>query len=336
VQTSSSQLLRYLREAQIAFSPLTPAVVFAGINNNGNNPLFVFPPQLFRGVLRSTDGGVTWRILPTGSAPASGRVAGGVTSIVPTRLAVDGTVDTQVVLASATTGIWRSANGGQSWVNLSGIVGDGLPANAGVSDLVEDPGDPAGSRFYAGIPGFGIFRSRNGGLNWEAINGGIGTPASIARIFRIRLSVHFNRTTRTNSVFVAIGRTACAPGAPCSAPPGVLVSRSADATTAAAGAVTWTAMSFISDCRGTLTPGGQILTNLSLAADRDDPNVVFAGGDRSRSCGFELNLTARIFRGDASRALGQWDSITNLGAVGPPLSGFVGSAPHADFAQHGV
>src|SRR5207253_320428 len=76
-----------------------------------------------------------------------------------------------------------SADGGGTWTRISGLAGSNLPTGD-ATDLVADPGDSTGMRFYAGIPGTysglaltspgrGVFRTIDGGLHWTAVNTGL-------------------------------------------------------------------------------------------------------------------------------------------------------------------
>jgi hypothetical protein len=84
-------------------------------------------------VVRTTNGGTTWSVLA--QSTFSSRI---INSIVPTSIASDGTVNTQVVLASTLFdgGVYRSTDGGTSFTQISGS--NGLP-DGGVSSLVADP-----------------------------------------------------------------------------------------------------------------------------------------------------------------------------------------------------
>src|SRR5262249_11628313 len=101
--------------------------------------------------------------------------------------------------------------------------------------------------------------------------------------------------------------------------------------------------------------------HFSIAADPNDPNVVFVGGDRQPggatalkagtgdgvvfpNATGALNFSARIFRGDASKATAtagpgtgmQWSWVTGKTGVNDPMhptasiSGAAGTAPHGD------
>ena len=120
-------------------------------------------PQL--GLLKTTDGGDNW------SEIARTVFAGQhVETILPTRLAGQGcstlTVQNCHVNLVATNngngGIFRSEDSDEIWSRVSGS--QGLP-NAGATDVIGDTSHP--NRFYAGIPGHGVFVTEDGGQRWQ-------------------------------------------------------------------------------------------------------------------------------------------------------------------------
>ena len=70
-------------------------------------------------------------------------------------------------LSTPVTGLFRSTDGGASFIQISGS--GGLPTGS-VTSLASDPGDPR--RLYAAVQNSGIFRSDNQGKTWTNI-----TPA---------------------------------------------------------------------------------------------------------------------------------------------------------------
>lgn len=307
----------------IAFSPLdaTNNTLFAGtgsFSSGGNGG-----PAL--GALRSTDGGNTW--IPIGSEFSGERVK----SIVPTSL---GTSRADQVVLVATVdggGVYRSTDGGNTFTLISGTsgVGDGLDNDAdgttdevgernlpfgNASHLVGDPGNA--NRFYAALPGQGVFRSDNGGANWIQVNTGLNAIStdgvdndadgaideageSIGGTFRIELSVHNNAGAGTNAVYAMF----------VSQPNNdrvMAVFRSANL------GGNWAQITNLPQ----VSPGTQATIHASLLADQTNQNVVFIGGDRQAGGPFVANM----FQGNA--ATNSWSSIV-LGGAG-------GTAPHAD------
>ena len=269
------------------------------------------------GIYRSDDGGDSWdqRGAETfGLATFSNlsprfegdQFARRIRDVVPTRLTEDGG---QVVLVGTdafvrddgvaiTTvrqadnrpleqlGIWRSADGGETWSQVT----DGIPGLP-VSDLVADPADD--NRFYAAVPREGVFVSNDGGLTWSATaNEQIPNARSANRIF---LSVH---NSPGNNVVYA-GVLTFSGGVE-----GVgleTVYRSTDQ------GASWVAMTPPRDELGPLHRA-QGQKHGSLLADNLNSNVVYAGGASqitfgNNGCGWP----GRHFRGDATT--GDWTTL---------------------------
>jgi len=92
--------------------------------------------------------------------------------------------DADIVYASAATGgVFKSTDGGASWMPIA----DALP-NLNAGDLAVDPNNPSTIWLGTGepngghnnFPGNGLYRSTDGGANWTFI--GLGGTASIGRI----------------------------------------------------------------------------------------------------------------------------------------------------------
>jgi hypothetical protein len=180
--TAETDQFASLAITDIAYSRLNYNVVYASTGNVSAS--YPGDPTLFStqasGVLKSTDGGVTWAQLgaPTNSAGQPVRL----TRVVPTQSGDPITGD-KILLAAAMDGggIYRSTDGGMNWTSvLDGDPAGNTPkffnfANFG-ADLVGDP-DVLG-RFFAAIPGSndptnpgggGIYRSDDYGATWTNI-----------------------------------------------------------------------------------------------------------------------------------------------------------------------
>ncbi len=188
----------------IAFSPLDQSrnTLFAGFGQgshggppNGSN----HGPLL--GLLKTTDGGNTWTELARNVFSGQG-----VTRILPTAI---NTPNGPVIIVStwfynSRAGIWRSADGGQSWAQLCGADGshDGIDnddnglidepgelelpaAPIDAFDLVSDPGNP--QRIYCALAN-GVHRSDDGGQRWTDITRGL-TGVTPGGYFNIRLAI---------------------------------------------------------------------------------------------------------------------------------------------------
>src|SRR5882672_10780217 len=120
----------------------------------GPAPLLIQNDQIFQGI-----------------GPNSGEVVD---------IAIDSTGGDSVTLYIATSngGVWKSVNGGASWLPLT----DFLPSSA-IGAVAIDPGDP--NIIYAGSGGLfieggfgmpksvGLFRSNDGGTTWAHLDGGL-------------------------------------------------------------------------------------------------------------------------------------------------------------------
>lgn len=238
------------------------------------------------GVLRTTDGGNNWTVL--GGSFANENLM----SVAARGSIIMAASDSQWGGGNG-SGVFRSTNTGGSFTLVSG--GSGLSAGP-VSDLVADPNVP--TRFYAAVRTAGIFRSDDTGATWTNVTGTIsGITASTTKV---EMAVHNNGTT--NAVYVAVINS------------NVLASvwRSADL------GVSWTQMG---------TPvthnGSQGQIHFSIAADRNDANLVYIGGDRITSSPF----TGNLFRGNAALApASQFTTIMD----GNANSGSGNTTPHAD------
>src|SRR5262245_24911780 len=276
----------------ITFSPRDHNTIFAGVAHFSSEGL---EGGSLTGLLKSTDGGDTWSLV--------GRQLRGLNVRQVVASAADGP---EIVLAATDDGLFRSTNGGSS---LTSVVAGSS------SDLVGDTGNVA--RFYAariksGGGNGGVFRSEDGGVTWTRID--IGSMSAVTAI-NIRLAIH-RQSSAVDPLYVGIvGTNGQLRG----------VFRTGDRGedwTAAPLPGTTESGSFVG-----IHPGGQGGIHFSMAADPNDPDVVYVGGDRQPSLGSSVgnvNFTGRLFKGDFTPGFLApfWESITHLGASG--------TAPHAD------
>lgn len=99
------------------------------------------------GVLRSTDGGVSWRRVNNG-------LPGGAPIIV-----AFGAIGQTLIVGTNGDGLFRSTNNGDSWTRLTGF-----PSNVYVNRLISD-----GARIYAATNANSLYRSTNNGDAWEQV-----------------------------------------------------------------------------------------------------------------------------------------------------------------------
>ena len=269
-----------------------------------------------RGLLETTDGGASWTNLNPGGIFNNRFIK----SVVPTTL---GGGDVLLVGTFYDGGgVYRSADGGASFTRISGSAG--LPS-AGVSHLVPDPF--VSTRFYAGVPNFGVYRSDDGGLTWTQKNTGLVNP-NLAND-RVELAPSPAGSGVIFATLIRQGR-----------PTGFFRSTNSGDS--------WTQMDLAGTNEGggfegtnpgedeeDEFPGAQGFLHFALLADRTDPFVVFASGDRQpnpfpNSIGAQ-NFSGRVFRGNASAAAGtQWVAVTNNGADPDGTGPLAGTSPHAD------
>ena len=275
----------------IAFdlSDTTHNTLYAG---NGNFSNFrVNGPQL--GLLKTTDGGDNW------SEIARTVFAGQhVETILPTRLAGQGcstlTVQNCHVNLVATNngngGIFRSEDSDEIWSRVSGS--QGLP-NAGATDVIGDTSHP--NRFYAGIPGHGVFVTEDGGQRWQAFSDGMPTAITTGSV-RILLDASRDTVAGIDALYSAVvgsdGNLA-----------GVFRRTSLESA--------WTQLTNVPQIHF----NSQGFHNTTLAAVPDDIDVFFIGGDQGPA----------VYRGEVTTTSPftiDWQRVTFGDANN--------SAPHAD------
>lgn len=168
----------------LALDPTNPDIVYAATGEGNFSPIV----QYGAGLLKSTDGGATWRPLPGPFAgPFSATVGGayiGSLAIHPRQ--------TEVLLAAvrihgtgASDGIYRSRDGGQTWtVVLNGPAG---------CEVVFDPADPqiawAALGHPAGSPANGIYKSTDAGLTWAQVLARGNTALPAGEMGRLELAL---------------------------------------------------------------------------------------------------------------------------------------------------
>ncbi len=158
----------------VALDPSNPEVVWVGTGENVSGRHVAWGD----GVYRSRDGGLSWTQMGLESSEHIGKI------LVDPR-------DGNVVLVAAEGPLWspggergvfRSADGGESWIQVLEIDED-----TGATDLEFDPENPdvvyAATfqrrrhiwGYLAGGPGSGIHKSTDGGLTWREVTGGLPT-----------------------------------------------------------------------------------------------------------------------------------------------------------------
>jgi len=146
----------------VAIDPTDPDIIYAGTGPRK----IVSGSAVAVGLFKSTDGGASWVLLGSGypadntgnAATTFGTAPATINSII-----VD-PANSSVLYLAASTGVWRSANGGLDWTLGTGSnVGD-------VRSLVLDRSSRRRARIlYAGISGHGVLQSTDGGQSWTQI-----------------------------------------------------------------------------------------------------------------------------------------------------------------------
>ena len=279
------------------------------------------------GLLRSVNGGQAWAPVTGGGVLVgkniSGLYAKGNTIVVAANVADSFTTNN--------VGLFRSTNGGNTFVQLNNAPGTGLPTGLSY-DLVVDPINT--NTLYASIwqilPTDGIYKSTNAGATWTkvsnaAIDGLIGNTTS-----NIELAVG-----RNNNVYAGIINQGVLSGLFRSGNGGANWAQLDLPTTNENGSAIGLHPRPKGPGLGAApadVAGGQGAIHFSIAADPVDHNVVYVGGDRQpiqqpgqpNSIGAR-DFSGRLFRVNASRPSGsQFISLTH----NPTTNS--NSAPHAD------
>lgn len=156
----------------LAVHPTNPDVVLAGVYDRTD--------QLNSGIMRSTDGGVSWSFVALSG--------GGTLTGAPGTEVAFATADGSVAYAALglpsvggdpDNGMYKSVDGGITWIRIPGSGSNLLPTvDAGRVEFAVAPSDP--NTLYVGIQNaqssllfgrlLGFFKSTDGGQNWLRLN----------------------------------------------------------------------------------------------------------------------------------------------------------------------
>ena len=235
----------------LAVDPVTPNIVYAGTGEMN----FSSESYYGCGVLRSTDGGVTWTQL--GGAVFDTPTGGAYISKIVVDPATAGSASSSTVFAATSFGLYKSVNSGGAWSRL---------LSASVTDVLQNPSNGSvllaavGCSYTSCNPASlanGVYKSVNGGATWSLVAGGF--PSF--DVGRIQLAIAVSSPT---TLYAAVQNAYGAGGND-----GTLLGlfKSIDAGAA------WTSLGHAGEfCHD------QCWYDLVVSVDPTDPNVVYVGG----------------------------------------------------------
>lgn len=182
--TTPDQISQSTFVVPIVIHPTIPSILYLGTGANS----FAEPPvnpTINNGVFKSVDGGVTW----SHSSIGLPRYGGAGTSHLNVLSLAISPINPNVLFASVNdlvsgmpvASIYKTSDGGLNWTNASTGIG-----GADVRALLVDPDDPTGLTVYAGLGGSNsanpgsVYRTINGGANWNAYSLGLPNGAALA------------------------------------------------------------------------------------------------------------------------------------------------------------
>ena len=235
--STNTDLLTNLGVSDIEIDPTNPQIMYVGTGDADGSDTYSF------GVLKSTDGGLSWN--PTGLSYSltSGRTIYDV-YINPQ--------NTNIIIATTSAGIQRSTDGGQNWSQTRG----------GSFSKIIQPGDDPNVLFSIQRGSNArIYTSVDNGVNWTQVNSSV-LPTSGTRRGEIAVA-----PSDSNYIYALYGASNNGYYG---------MYRSTD------GGSTWVQMSTSPNLLGWSTTGsdngGQAWYDLALAINPDDKNEVFVGG----------------------------------------------------------
>ncbi len=231
----------------LAVDPIAPSTVYAGTGEMNLSDSYYGC-----GVLRSTDGGVTWTQL--GGAVFDTPTGGAYISKIVVDPATAGSASNSTVFAATSFGLYKSVNSGGTWSQLLA---------APVTDVLQNPSN--GSVLFAAVAcpytscspsslANGVYKSLDGGATWSHLSGGF--PSF--DVGRIQLAI---AVSSPSTLYAAVQDAGGNDGALL----GLFKSTDAGAT--------WTSLGHAGEfCRY------QCWYDLVVSVDPTDLNVVFVGG----------------------------------------------------------
>ncbi len=152
--SSTSDFLPAIGISDIAIDPINPNNMYiaTGDGYGYENGVDFWGGTYTAGVLKSTDGGITWNSTGLTYNQNQGRII--------QRLVIN-PLDPQVLLAASRDGMWRTSDAGINWTKVSTVHFYDIEFNTADANIVYAA---AGNHF---------FKSVNKGLNWSVISAGL-------------------------------------------------------------------------------------------------------------------------------------------------------------------
>lgn len=257
---------------QLAIDPHRPQTLYATFSND----------PLGRVVFRTTDGGNFWAAVPGTGLPAG---------IAPAAFAVDSLG--MLFLDGSSGGVFRSADGGTTWVG----VNVGLTAPASAIAIAIAPSNPQVIYLEQQAPA-DVYRSTDGGNNWapthlnQDLTSLVVDPADSSTVYGWGSAAGLQKTTDGGTTWTAVGKgfpstakavrviLAVAPSAPGTVYAGTLTSGLFKSTD---GALTW-----LAENNGLTNPS---ISAVAVAAT--DANTVYTGNQGGGSDAFVAKLNVQ-------------------------------------------
>ena len=223
----------------IALDPNNSDIIYVGTGEEN----FAIDSYYGAGILKSTDAGVTWTNIV---GPFLHAYIGG--------MAVNPS-NSQVLLCSSDTGIWRSADGANTWTSVLKGTGTAVlfdPTNGQIAYAA------LGSPF--GAFENGVYKSLDGGQTWQSLRGSGANALPITDVGRISLSI---AASSPSTLFAAVHNYS----------DGSLL----DIFKTTDGGSLWNPTHAPDICAAT----GQCWYDMTVRVNPTNPDVVFAGGQTS-------------------------------------------------------
>lgn len=245
----------------LALDPQNPNVVYAGTGE----PSSGLDNYYGAGILKSTDGGASWTRI---GVDAFNGVALVRIIVHPTNSNIvyaASSLSGQQGPASPPRGVYRSSDGGLTWKGL--LTCDRC---FGATDMEMDPGNP--NILYGGFQGHGIFKSTDGGENWNQLTGNLPNPQTL-NVGRVILTISRSNPSTLYASYQVITQQYN----------GALVFVTTD------GGANWTQIG----TGGYNFCGSQCWYSHTVEVDPTNPNTLYAGGTANYSGNSEADFTVR-------------------------------------------